>query len=145
MRSIFTLVLVAGFAAAAPVPKALKANTLDGTWEIVEILQFGEPLTRNNRGTWEFDGEKLTQKIRLESGTAVPGAAKVIYRNDLSKGAFDYTEILSDGREQTFPAYFERSGDSLKIAYATSPKGPRPEADSKGQSVHIFTFKRSER
>lgn len=151
MRTVLTLLTVgwAGLALAAPVPKAIKrppADSLDGTWELVEWESHGRKV--NFVATtvrWTIDGEALTVE-RVDTTRPVPNPTGPRQVNALVRPegedatARDYLTFSPRGGCRGYPGRFERAGDTLKFVYAT--RGDRPaEARSDGNTV-FYKFRR---
>lgn len=111
MRSAVFLIALAGFAVAAPVPKALKAKRPDpevfvGTWEV-------ESHGERGRHTWTFD-EDLTMWSK-GVGANGPGSKWVMKIDpDKSPKEIDFGT--------TYRGIYEIDGDEIRIVYS----GQRP-------------------
>ena len=144
--SMFATALLAA-SLAAPVPKSLKAKaaSLDGRWEIVELVAVGQDLTQLNPWVWEISGESLFQYVRQRDGTLKltdPGYTRTLVRPaDGGEGAIDYT---TTGRTTVacHRAMAAVEGDELVVCYANHHTLARPEGLKAGPDVHYCRFKR---
>ena len=129
---MMSLLLAVPLAFAAPVPKELKAVTLDGTWEFVSATYGGNADPSYDGAKWVLgkDG-KATRTLKGADGTPAE------YKADPKAkplAAFDWT--IS---ESTWRGVYELKGDTLTVALAGGDDRPK---EFGGQSVYVFTMKK---
>lgn len=144
-RGVVLLLVVAGTALAAPVPKALKkAPTLNGVWEATTLRSSGNDfLNANNLWVWEFDGENVTRRYRQKDGTFRPDGPATIARPDPAKPSeIDY-HLPSGNQTVMFRARIEVTADELVINFAET-NDPRPPDMTELKRGYFYRFKRVE-
>jgi uncharacterized protein (TIGR03067 family) len=145
---LLVAVVLPAVAAAAPVPKGLKAKSLDGTWEVVEQHSRGNKVTSRVQVRWTIDEEKLTVD-RYQKGQAVilkqtRPLTYTLTKPDPARSAdVDYTISYSDGRTPvTYHGRLEVEGDTLRFCYEPRNNGERP-AECKPTETNVyFEFRR---
>jgi uncharacterized protein (TIGR03067 family) len=149
MRFTLTaLALLASVAAAAPVPKALKAKpTLDGRWELVEQNYQGKNQPDFPKWMWVIDGEKLTYCRPDQGGKYVPSETNVRAALTRAEGgsADDFDYVYNSGPNATvYKSVVVRDGDELVVCFGTAGNnGARPSEAKPGADRQYFRFKRA--
>lgn len=125
-------------AVAAPVPKAVKRESLDGTWELVSTDIHGRP--RAERGqVWVIDGESVIMKAN--------GQASDSTTTDLVRpkgGAADALDLIIKVHGKvvyTDRGLYTLAGDTLTLCTAPS-NTDRPTDMKPGQGRAVYTLKR---
>ena len=139
MHSLLALALLAGFAAAAPVPKVLKKKddktALAGTWLVTELTVNG----RNNNvsyNTFTFDAEgKVTLRYKKDD----PGGSAWTWTIDPEATPPRMQWATQPGRND-WDLVYEVDGDSLKVGFIS--KGAKPPAKVEpgdGLTLYVMT------
>jgi uncharacterized protein (TIGR03067 family) len=132
MRHAVALLVLAAVAAAAPVPKALKAKRPDaevfvGTWETVVKEVDGRPVPKT---VWTFDADlTMWSKSPGEGGQGTRWAVKI---------APDATPKRID--IDTFLGVYEFDGDDIRLAYTLN--GDRPTTFDAKPGVYNVVIRR---
>ena len=145
MLRLGIVLLAAGTALAAPVPKALKkAPVLDGRWEAVTLRASGNDFNRAEPWVWDFDGDTIARHYRQKDGTLRPDGSASLTRPDAKQpNEVDY--LLPSGNQPTlFRARIEVSGDELVINFA-NVNDPRPPDMTELKNGYHYRFKRVEK
>jgi uncharacterized protein (TIGR03067 family) len=130
-------------AVAAPVPKGLKAKTLDGTWEVVEQHSRGNKLKPSYTIRWTIDGDKLTIERIARAGMNVaqpvnPPNYSLVKPDAGKPDEVNYTITYGDGgRVRSYPGRLELDGDTLRLCYEPRADGDRP-AECKPTDTNIY-------
>ncbi len=140
MRSIFALVLVAAFAAAAPVPKALKKSNSqihEVRWKITEAYHGATPYTDYHIGhVWRVGPDGKGEQTMPKGGSSPIGID--LDPTKLSEGLLDF-----DLGGTPFKGRYTLERGVLKLAFAqnTTPA----EVVQSGTNNHwYFVFQREE-
>ncbi len=146
MRSLLALVLFAGFAAAAPVPKALKKTSFNGRWELVEsCLPDGIPFKSADL-IWTIDGEDLAREILNTDDAIKIRHDKLIRVSSGTTCAVNYhIADFADKISTIYPSALERDGETLRFSFLDRESGPHPVDTKPSKTHHLFIFKRSEK
>lgn len=144
----FVILLLLVFAAplfAAPVPKVVKKvePTLQGTWEVVERQNNGQPLQPSGREFWVFDGEKyaifdgLKDESELRDPKRKPFSGTRVVPDPQDAAAID----LDEGPHHNISRML-LGGDTLHIAITLEQKNGRPAEAKPGQGIAYIKFQR---
>jgi hypothetical protein len=129
---------------AAPVPKAVKKKptALDGTWEVVERLNNGKPITFNAREFWVFDADTYTMYDTAADETAIgDGSVKRCAGSYRRPDADGGTAIdLWEGRNKD-AARLALDGDTLQLALPLKANW-RPAEATPAADVAYLKFQR---
>jgi uncharacterized protein (TIGR03067 family) len=145
LRLGIVVLLSAGAALAAPVPKALKkAPALDGRWEAVALRASGNAFTRTDPWVWDIDGETVTRHAKQKDGSLLADGPATLTRPDARQpDEVDY--LLPSGQQSTlFRARIEVSGDELVINFA-NVNATRPPDMTELKDGYHYRFKRVEK
>jgi uncharacterized protein (TIGR03067 family) len=140
VRSLLLLV-AAGVATAAPVPKGLKKPApMDGRWRIVEAVYDGQPQDVSRAADWYIDGEwfNLGSPPAADAKTGLK-----LVRDEQNPSLVEYHNIHSIGSVSRFPGLLEVNGDEMRFCYV-SQGNPRPTEMAPGPGVTYRVFKRME-
>jgi uncharacterized protein (TIGR03067 family) len=144
-RTLLALLLVPALAVAAPVPKAVKRPpSLDGRWELVELVAGGRDVAGSNPWVWEVRGEQLTQYHRQPDGTLRPdesGVRRLVQPAGGGAEDLDYTTTDAAG-EFVYHGLAAVDGDELVVCYPTVAAAPRPAERKAGLGVNYCRFRR---
>lgn len=142
-RDVAVLLLVAGLAVAAPVPKSLRTRlTLNGRWEPVELLRDGKDMAVANPWVWVIDGPNVTRHLRLEDGTFEVDesySATIVRPDSARRDEYDFT-LDSRGSNLPFRVLIDLRPNELTVCFGDA-NGPRPERMS-ADSAYYYRFKR---
>jgi hypothetical protein len=117
MRTLLTLALLAGWAAAAPVPKALKAKLEDktalvGTWKVTLLNGNGGNI-HTHTYTFEEGG-----KVKVLCGANVPGGEWFwSIEPDQTPKRMKWVSVEGMGG---FDCVYELTGDTFKLGFLTT-------------------------
>ncbi len=136
MRRAFALLLVASSVCAAPVPKEVrKAETLQGTWNVVALnsdVEYG-----NGQLHWTIDSEGNLYKHSGVDFVKPPTDEIHIAFNPKTKGV-DYTQ--PNGMRNYFGIY-RLTGDTLTLCFRLTGDA-RPTAVAAGPDLNLWIMKR---
>lgn len=136
--------LLAGFAPAAPVPKALvkPAANLEGDWRLESEERNGQPAAQrgSNHNLYRLTKDTLTL-INENSNAAdreYPGAFVTEPPSGGKPGVFEYTLNVNNYRRC---GVYELDGDTLRVSFSKDPTA-RPEKLTSDGNGFLYTFKR---
>lgn len=135
-------------AAAAPVPKGLKAKSLDGTWEVVEQHSRGNKVKPSYTTRWTIDGEKLIIERVAVAGANVAQPVNppnyTLVKPDPAKPAeVNYTITYGDGgRVRSYAGRMEVDGDTMRFCYEPRADGGRPAGCKPTETNVYYEFRR---
>lgn len=130
-------------AVAAPVPKGLKAKSLDGTWEVVEWQSRGNKVKPNYTTRWTIDGDKLSIVRTANPGAIVrdpinPPTYSLVKPDPAKPAEVNYTITYDTGaRTRTYPGRLEVEGDTMRFCYEPRNDGDRP-AECKPTETNVY-------
>ncbi len=142
MLRLGIVLLTAGAALAAPVPKAIKkAPVLDGRWEAITLRASGNDFTRADPWVWDIDGDTVTRHAKQKDGSLLLDGPATLTRPD-AKQPDEVDYLLPSGNQHTlFRARIEVSGNELVINFA-NVNDPRPLDMTELKSGYFYRFKR---
>jgi uncharacterized protein (TIGR03067 family) len=137
------LLLVSGAAQANDAKKELEK--LQGTWEIIEIVNGGRavPPEEVKGGQVVFNGDAMT----LKEGRDDKDPRTFRVKLDLSQNpkAIDTTALNREYKGSVSPAIYQLDGDTLKLCGPNDPdtkERPRALKSEEGSNVLLLTLKR---
>ncbi len=134
MRPLLAVVLLAGFATAAPVPKAIKKKQDDAT----QLVGTWKP-TAKGSAWFRFDAEG-----KVKTWYDTPGSEMIWTYTADAKGAANrlrLTEIGSAG-VRTYDCVFDLDGDALKFLFVTTRGKEPPEKLEAGPDFQLHEMTR---
>lgn len=139
MRPLLALALLAGLAAAAPVPKSVKKvddkTALVGTWQVTE-LTVNSRKTDTSYQTFTFDA---VGKVTLRHGKDATGGSSWTWTIDDSASPRRMQWSTQPGRTD-WDLVYEVDGDTLKVGFIN--KGAKPPASvvpAEGLTLYVMT------
>jgi len=140
LKPLVALTLVLAFAPAAWGGDAKDDDTLQGTWLPAVAELGGKPFPDEVRKSMKLvikdDKYTVTVGEKVDQGT--------VKLNPKTKPkAMDITGTDGPNKGKTFPAIYERDGDTLRICYDLSGKGyPTEFKTGEGTQLFLVTYQR---
>jgi uncharacterized protein (TIGR03067 family) len=125
------------------------AKKLQGTWELTELIAFGEKVDFNTvKGTkFVFAADKLTLQAPNDKLEEVVTRTYSFKLDPTKKPAeVDLTVLTGEHKGLKSPGIYEISGDTLRWCQSDAPKGAERPKDFKSpekSTIYLFTFKRA--
>jgi hypothetical protein len=142
---VWALLLCAGVAVPAPVPKSLKKQvTLDGRWKAVSLTHAGSDTSGSTPAVWDVRGDTITRYYAHPDGTlGAEGLTITLTTPDPAKpDEIDYTQTV--GQQKTMWRTRVRvTADELVIRFA-EVGAARPDDVSSDKDSWLYRFKRVE-
>ncbi len=127
---------------AAPVPKEVKKEKTEGTWQMESLTAFGRPVNLGAGGLhWTIDADG---NMKSHNGPVVLEAARSFIRLafDPESKTVEYKNVSANAKGSSSPGVYELAGDSLKICCNIKGTAIRPTTVDGGPDVYLWTFKR---
>ena len=149
MKSMF----VAGYALFLALPIALaddadELKKLQGTWEIVNLIVGGEPVSDKEVAGMKFQFKDKTLTIippKTDTGIVVPRTFSVSVDGKKQPATADLTALDGELKGNVSPGIFEVKADTLRWCQSDDPKAkerPAAFASPDKSAIYLFTFKK---
>jgi uncharacterized protein (TIGR03067 family) len=140
LKQFVALALVLSFSPAAAWSGEAKDDTLDGTWLPSAAELGGEKFPDEVRKTIKLvvkdDKYTVTVGKEVDQGT-------VKLNTSAKPKEMDITSTEGPNKGKTFPAIYERDGDTLRVCYNLGGKDRPTEFETKkGTQLFLVTYKR---
>jgi uncharacterized protein (TIGR03067 family) len=136
---MFSVLVFASLAVAAPVPKGLKPSdptALLGTWELTAATYSGQPYPSAHGTKWTFRDDGTAKRDRPNDGIST---AKYTLDPKTNPKAFDWN--TEEGN--SFLGIYELDGDTFRVCLQYDASKGRPTAMTDAGGTYQFEFKRA--
>jgi len=145
--AISFLLIVASFAAAAPIPKSMKKSrrSFDGRWELVEMSYDGQNLNSSSKQYWDIEGTKLSIAYggQVSSGQNYSWQKPDNSPDEAIDWRIEYTNQAA--QPYVYRGLAALEGDTMIFCFPTNNNAERPPDVTAGKGRYVYTFKKIEK